>query len=180
MLFRSGYPEADDESYVPPGWDEWISPARGDPYTQYDYTLNDNGELRDYGSTESDYLGDVMNTAAIDFVRTAPTNRPFFLYVAPFVPHDPAEPAPRYADAFPGVALPRPPSFDQEDLSAEPEWFRRRRPLLTSEIRSAEALHRLRLQSMLSIEDLLRGVFDTLEATGRDRDRKSTRLNSSH
>lgn len=168
--YLNGYPEAGAETYVPPGWDQWVSPVRGDPYTQYDYTLNDNGELRQYGNTETDYLGDVMNTETFDFVRTAPPDRPFFLYVAPFVPHDPAEPAARYAEAFPDAELPRPPSFDQEDLSAEPDWFRRRRPLLASEIRSAETLYRLRLQSMLSIEDLLRGVFDTLAETGRDRD----------
>ena len=165
--YLNGYPEQGDETYVPPGWDAWVSPVRGNPYTQYNYTLNDNGRFVQHGSTESDYLGDILNAEADDFIRTAPADRPFFLYVAPFVPHEPAEPPARYAEAFPDAELPRPPSFDQADLSAEPAWFRERRPLLTSEVRTMEVLYRLRLQSMLSVEDLLRKVFDTLAATGR-------------
>lgn len=168
--YLNGYPVAGDEAYVPPGWDEWVAPVRGNPYTQYDYTLNDNGTFVEYRNAESDYLGDILNAEANDFIRTAPADRPFFLYVAPFVPHDPAEPPARYSEAFPDASLPRPPSFDQPDLSAEPAWFRERRPLLNSEIRTMEVLYRLRLQSMLSVEDLIRGVVDTLEATDRLRD----------
>src|SRR5215831_5285183 len=43
--YLNGYPETASPTYVPPGWDEWYSPAAGNPYTEYNYTLNENGAL---------------------------------------------------------------------------------------------------------------------------------------
>ena len=39
-------------------------------------------------------LTDVLREKAADFVlRTAPTGQPFFMYIAPYAPHQPATPA---------------------------------------------------------------------------------------
>jgi arylsulfatase A-like enzyme len=65
------------------------------------------------------------------------------------------------------VQAPRPPSFDQADLSAEPQWLRQRTPLAPVVLRYIDDLYRRRLQDMLGVEDLLRGVVDALQSTGK-------------
>ncbi|HKF59366.1 MAG TPA: sulfatase, partial [Blastocatellia bacterium] len=54
---------------------------------------------------------------------------PFFLFVATYAPHQPATPAPRNANAFPGAGAPRLPSYDEADVSDKPAWVQSRPPL---------------------------------------------------
>jgi arylsulfatase A-like enzyme len=166
--YLNGYPQSVAPTYVPPGWDVWDSPSGGNPYAEYHYELNENGKLVEYGNQPNDYLVDVLAQKSVDFIhQNATSSKPFFMYVAPYVPHQPATPAPRYANAFPGVQAPRPPSFDQADLSAEPQWLRQRPPLAPVVIRYIDDLYRRRLQDMLGVEDLLRGIVDALQSTGK-------------
>ena len=109
--YLNGYPDTVDPTFVPPGWDEWDSPTSGgNPYSEYNYRLNENGMLVRYGSMPQDYLVDVLSRKSSEFIQQK-SDKPFFLYVAPYVPHQPATPAPRYADAFPDVQAPRTRSF---------------------------------------------------------------------
>ena len=32
--YLNGYPDPSNRTYIPPGWDEWVSPAKGRPYTE--------------------------------------------------------------------------------------------------------------------------------------------------
>src|ERR1700720_2262612 len=48
--YMNGYPDRAAPNYVPPGWDEWISPAGGNPYSEFNSTLNENGNLVRYGN----------------------------------------------------------------------------------------------------------------------------------
>jgi N-acetylglucosamine-6-sulfatase len=66
--YLNGYPSGAGVTYVPPGWDEWYSPARGDPYSEFNYTLNENGRLVAYGSDPQDYLTNVLGFKATDFI----------------------------------------------------------------------------------------------------------------
>ncbi|HMF03841.1 MAG TPA: sulfatase [Acidimicrobiia bacterium] len=165
--YLNGYPQSVDPAFVPPGWDQWDSPTSGgNPYSEYNYRLNENGKLVRYGSTPDDYLVDVLSRKSSEFIQQQ-SDKPFFLYVAPYVPHQPATPAPRYADAFPGVQAPRTPSFNQADMSAEPQWLQRRPQLDDQQIATIDQLYRKRLQSMLGVEDLVQNVVDTLQRTGQ-------------
>ena len=151
----------------PAGWDEWDSPTSGgNPYSEYNYRLNENGNLVRYGTTPQDYLVDVLSRKSSEFIQQK-SNKPFFLYVAPYVPHLPATPAPRYADAFPGVQAPRTPSFNEADMSAEPQWLQNRPVLNDQQIATIDQAYRKRLQSMLGVEDLIENVVDTLQKTGQ-------------
>ena len=166
--YLNGYPQTVAPTYVPPGWDVWNSPSGGNPYGEYRYELNENGKLVQYGAQPSDYLVDVLAKKSVDFIQqSASSKKPFFMYVAPYVPHQPATPAPRYAGAFPGVQAPRPPSFDQADVSAEPQWLQHRHPLAPVVIRYIDDLYQRRLQDILGFEDLLKGVVDALQSTGK-------------
>jgi N-acetylglucosamine-6-sulfatase len=164
--YLNGYPSAVAQTYVPPGWDEWDVPAAGNPYGEFDYTLNENGALVAYGSQPDDYLTDVLSGKAVTFIRQAVTDsRPFFLYMSTYAPHGPATPAPRYADAFPGATAPRLPSYNETDVSDKPAWVQAH-PFLTPRVRrKMDAFYRARLQSMLAVQDLVERLIVTLEET---------------
>lgn len=164
--YLNGYPSTVAPTYVPPGWDDWVSPSGGNPYAEYNYQLNHNSTLARHGTSPSDYLVDLLSQQADDFIGHAPKNKPFFLYVAPYVPHQPATPAPRYANAFPDARAPRPPSFDQVD-GAAPAWLRDRPPLTNPLITTIDKLYRRRLQSMLGVDDMIANVVSALQKSGQ-------------
>jgi N-acetylglucosamine-6-sulfatase len=161
--YLNGYPDTVAPSYVPPGWNDWNSPAAGNAYGEFNYTLNENGSLVKYGSRPEDYLTDVLSRKAAGFIQKAATERrPFFLFVATYAPHQPATPAPRHANAFPGAKAPRPPSYNEADVSDKPAWVQSL-PLLTPpQQRQMDALFRRRLQSMLAVRELIEHLLDTL------------------
>jgi N-acetylglucosamine-6-sulfatase len=154
---------------VPPGWDDFVSPTDvGNPYAEYNYQLNDNGHLETHlGIDPKSYLVDVLTRKSRQFLVANAGKQPFFLYVAPYVPHEPATPARRYETRFPGVRAPRPPSYNQRDLSAEPQWLRDL-PMIDAERRAEiDGLYQRRLESMLGVEDMLRTIVNTLKRTGQ-------------
>jgi N-acetylglucosamine-6-sulfatase len=145
----------------------WASPVGGNGgYSEYNYRLNENGTLVRHGAAPQDHLVDVLSQKSGEFIQQS-GDKPFFLYVAPFVPHAPATPAPRHADAFPGVQAPRTGSFNQPDVSAEPQWLRDRPLLSDQQVASIDALYRKQLQSMLAVDDLVEHVVGTLQKDGK-------------
>ncbi|GAA2901021.1 sulfatase [Streptosporangium fragile] len=152
-------------THVPPGWDEWDVPVRN-LYGEYDYTLNENGVLRDYGSLEQDYLADVLSRKAQAFV-SQPGTDPFFLYLAPIAPHNPANHAPRHSQAFADAVAPRPPSFNQEDVADEPLWLRSLPRLGPRAIEKIDERYRRRLRAMLGVDDMVGALVETLRASGK-------------
>jgi N-acetylglucosamine-6-sulfatase len=98
-----------------PGWDEWH--AVGGRFANFDYALNENGKLVAYGNRPEDHLTDVLARKAAEVIRRADPAEPLFVYIAPYDPHSPATPAPRHAGRHADEPLPRPPSFDESDVS---------------------------------------------------------------
>jgi N-acetylglucosamine-6-sulfatase len=164
--YLNGYPSGVDPTFVPPGWDVWASPSGGGGYSGYNQRVNENGTLVRYGAQPEDYMTDVLSRKSGEFIQ-ASGDKPFFLYVAPFVPHAPATPARRHAEAFPGVLAPRTPSFNQPDVSGEPQWLSGRPLLNDQQIASIDELYRKQLQSLLAVDDLIEHVVDTLRQTGQ-------------
>lgn len=116
--YLNGGPIGNWVTYIPVGWTGWYSPEEGDPFFAYDYELNENGEIVVYGTEPEDYLTDVLASFAVDFVkRSAKDNDPLFIYLAPYVPHGSAVPAPRYGSMFHKGFYPKAPSFNEEDVS---------------------------------------------------------------
>ncbi|WP_221461733.1 sulfatase family protein [Streptosporangium saharense] len=156
---------AAEPTFVPPGWDEWDVPVRK-LYNEYGYTLNENGTLRPYGSADADYLPDVLSQKANAFVSRA-GSEPFFLYLAPIAPHNPSNCAARHRDAFAGATAPRTPSFDQEDVSAEPHWLSSRERFSERTIEGIDERYRRRLRAMLGVDDLVGSLVETLRLAGK-------------
>lgn len=168
--YLNGYPLSGAPHYIPAGWSEWYAPNAGTPYAQFNYSLNENGTTVSYGSAESDYFVDVISRKTAGFIRrtvTANPSQPFFIYVAPTIPHGPATPPARYADDYPGAQAPRTPSFNEADVSDKPAWVRSKALLTAAQKSTIDELYRKRRASLQAVEDLVRNVVDTLAATGQ-------------
>jgi chitodextrinase len=71
-------------SHIPPGWDEWHAFTTSGLAQQYyyNYGMNDNGVMTQYGSGPQDYSGTVVTDKALQFLQSsAVSTQPFFLYL---------------------------------------------------------------------------------------------------
>jgi N-acetylglucosamine-6-sulfatase len=166
--YLNGYPNGEDLTHVPPGWDEWASPVQGSPYAAYRYTLNENGKLVRHGSKAEDYMTDVLAAKATDFVRRASaSNQPFFLYLATYAPHKPSIPAKRHAGLFPGLQAPRTPSFNEPDVRDKPARIRVLKRLDASRVAAIDALYRKQMQSLQAVDEAVAALVQALRDAGR-------------
>ena len=162
--YLNQYP-GDDPTHVPPGWDEWYGKLDGQKL--YDYGINENGEEVSYGSETGAFYTDVLSEQATDFVgRAAPEDQPFFAYVAPTAPHGPATPAERHEGAFAEEEVPRPPSYDEEDVSDKPSPIAAADRISEEETSNVDDYYRQRLESMLAVDEMVGSLVDELEAAG--------------
>lgn len=164
--YMNGYPEVGEETYIPPGWNEWISPAGDDAYSGFWYTLNDNGRLVTSAGQPADYLTDVLGKKADSFVRRN-ADRPYFLYLSIYSPHRPANAAPRHQALYADAKAPRTPSFDEADVSDKPAHIQFL-PRLTAEDQALfDQLQGRRLRSLRAVDELVGKLVKTLRATGQ-------------
>ena len=180
--YLNGYEQVPNT--IPPGWTEWHGSTR--TYQFYGYQLNEQGTLVDYGTTEDQYSTDVYTRKAVDLIhRRAPERKPFFLWLAYLAPHgggpnpspqppddcqSTAKPAPRHAHAFDSEPLPRPPSFNEEDVSDKPAAIRNRAPLTNAQIDDIEREYRCRIESLLAVDDGVAQVVKALREEGEFED----------
>jgi arylsulfatase A-like enzyme len=164
------YPLPRNLAYVPPGWDDWrgycdfISMAENRAY--YEFDINENGRMVRYADEEKDYLTDVLRDKALDFIARSGDDQPFFLYLSPFAPHAPVQPAARHAALFPDVKAPRRPNFDEEDVSDKPRWVRELPRLTPAQVQATDEWFRKRIQSMQAVDEMVEAVVQALEARG--------------
>jgi N-acetylglucosamine-6-sulfatase len=160
---------------IPPGWSHWQVIA-GNAFRMYNYVINDNGTLITYGGSEEDYQTDVIADRAVDTITEALSSQPFFLSIAPVAPHinsglaiEPPrnpEPAPRDMDAFLNEPLPKPPSYNELDVSDKPAEIRNMSLISPDEEQEITDRYRARLASLLAVDDLVERVVDALADTG--------------
>jgi N-acetylglucosamine-6-sulfatase len=167
--YINGY---EDGTVVPRGWDEWQGLVDPTTYYMYGYDVSNNGHPVHYGHRlVKDYQTDVLAGLAVDFVRASRAQgdtRPLFLSLAPVPPHrerdgfDGIRPAPRHY-LTPRLPLPRPPSFNEADMSDKPGWMQKLPPV--DEAAMAK-LYNQRIASMRAVDDLLGRVVDAVGAIG--------------
>ncbi|KAA0279351.1 MAG: sulfatase, partial [Chloroflexi bacterium] len=88
----------------------------------YNYIMNENGTLVEYGDSPGDYSTDVILEKSLTFIDySVEAESPFFLFVSVYAPHGPAIPAPRHRDLFLDLTYPQGPSFGEADLSDKPQ-----------------------------------------------------------
>jgi N-acetylglucosamine-6-sulfatase len=170
-------------AFVPPGWSEWYAGTDGTTQSVFNYTLNENGNLVDYGDAVSEFKQDVLTDIAVDTIdRRAPQRKPFFIQLAYTASHGggpnpnpnpptnqcqgTAKPAPRHATVFNSEPLPQPPNFNEDDVSDKPEGIRNNPPLSAGDIQDITRNYRCRLGSLLSVDEGVGRVVDALRARG--------------
>lgn len=125
--YLNGYPPDTNRTLIPPGWDNWQSLMSGAP--MYNYAINYNGTIVQYGSAPADYGTDVIASRAVHTIgELAAQPKPFFLSITPKAIHDDLSletlpnpiPAPRHMHTFDSAPLPLPPSFDEADVTDKP------------------------------------------------------------
>jgi N-acetylglucosamine-6-sulfatase len=155
--YMNGY--ASNSLYKPPGWDEWFV-LQGDPENNL---VNDNGQSVALTGNSTDTFADETS----DFIRRSAANpEPFFALIGTKAPHTPPEVPTRYQDSFATSPLPRPPNFNEADVSDKPAWVQKYKLKTQPDFDVFEKEYRNRLRSMLSVEDLLRQTITTLQETG--------------
>jgi N-acetylglucosamine-6-sulfatase len=150
---------------VPPGWNSFqvVTPSSVS-YSQYNYTLVENGVARSYGSDPADYQVDVLTTRAESFVQTsANLGTPFFLYFAPTATHGPWVASPRRTGMFRTTPVPRSASFNETDVSDKPRWVH---SLQQIDFTTIQNQRRREWAAGVSVDDALRALDQQLIASG--------------
>jgi arylsulfatase A-like enzyme len=159
--YLNGY----DGTRIPPGWDRWFAFQQNHGNYYYDYSANDDGVLRSFGSDPEDYSTSLITAGAVDFIRA--TAGPLFLYLAPYAPHAPAIPAPGDESAFWSLPPDRPVNYDESDVSDKPAWVRAL-PGMSGGLRSGTDVLRLNMfRSLLAVDRMVGQVVDAMAETGR-------------
>jgi arylsulfatase A-like enzyme len=149
---------------VPPGWSRWVASGSLD---YFGYKLNVDGTIVQYGDEADDYHTDVIAQYAENFVASTPADKPLFLYFSIRNPHGPLVPAPRHANLFPDAKAPRPPSFNETDVSDKPQYIRDFPPLTQADEATIDANYRVRLQMLQAADEAVAQVLDALASSGR-------------
>jgi N-acetylglucosamine-6-sulfatase len=118
-----------------PGFERWFSFMGFPGY--YNYRVSSDGKVQRFGDRRRAYSTDVLTRNANRFLRTSSSSEPFFLWLAYEAPHGwrspihpchhPASPGPpsrASVKAVEHVPLPRPPSFNEPDVSDKPAAIR--------------------------------------------------------
>jgi N-acetylglucosamine-6-sulfatase len=169
--FGMGTP--DKRLWVPPGSDLWYAFTKA---KYFDYEINENGKLIDFGHDATDYSTDVLKDRAERYIKDqAALTTPFFMLIATKAPHGQGDegekgaaiPAPAYAQTFADTKLPTTPAYDEEDVSDKPPTVQKL-PRLSAEAKDEiEKSYRAELGSLKSVDDLVGGVVDALKAAGK-------------
>ncbi len=173
--YMNGYGDFDRRE-LPPGWDHWVSPVgERSIYGYEDFTLNEDGMLVDYSGSER-YQTDVLTERAVQWIGEVATESPFFLFVSYVAPHigsaesgyctGSAQPAARHEGAAESIELPRPASFDEEDVGDKPGYIRDEPRLDESVVQTLSGAHRCRIESLLSVDEGVGAILDALEDAG--------------
>jgi arylsulfatase A-like enzyme len=166
-LRRAGYRTAIAGKYLnewplerpPPMFDQWAidSPfPYGNGYLREPFNVN--GELR-----EVPYATDFIARAATGFLRDFERQdpRPWFVYVAPFAPHEPAIPPP--GRPTPAPRVPGLPEGVEEPPQGGPHFLPRTITLSSSELR---ALAADQVRALGPVDELVNRVMSAVESLG--------------
>jgi N-acetylglucosamine-6-sulfatase len=149
-------------TYVPPGWDTWQAYAVGTSGWYYNYTLNQQGTLVDYGSAPSEYSTDVLRDKALGFIDQNRT-QPFFLIYAPRAPHNAWTAAPRHLGHYKNAPVEHPPNFNEADMSDKPAWWS---SLVPRAVADSDGARRKEWDTTLALDDAVKAIDGRVQDLG--------------
>lgn len=164
--YLNGYPTSAPPNDVPPGWDDWASAVYGNPYSEYDYVLNQNQAYHVYHHRPRDYGTDVYVGLTDHFIRrSAHAHQPFFAYLSVYTPHQPATPARVDRHKFRHARAPRTPSYDQADVRRSPGYVHDLPRFNPAEKQAIDVLYRKRIRSLQALDRGVQRLVHTLSVT---------------
>ena len=171
-------PYDSDAGYAaPPGIEDWFGYV-GSQTVYSGAAFSDNGTPVTAGTGATGYSTKVINRAALDFVRGADADaRPFFLMVTHLAPHSSNTtapgpcgkgglPIPEDAAAYRpyrNLALPKPESFDEQQIGDKPNWVATRPALGHSRRRDLKLGYRCALSTLSTVDRGVGELVDQLE-----------------
>jgi arylsulfatase A-like enzyme len=151
--------------YVPPGWDRWFGWLGHYHSPGGNYSINENRRIEDY-NLDRIHDTDPLRDKAVNYIKGHRGTGPFFMYVATNAPHTPAYVPKRHEGMFSSRSLPRPPSFNEQNISDKPEIVRRPK-LSHKKIKELGDRYRKRLASLQSVDDMVAQIIATLRETNQ-------------
>jgi N-acetylglucosamine-6-sulfatase len=145
--------------YIPPGWSYWYAESG-------ENGLNDNGRL------EANFSGAFPATIAdkarafLDRATDQEEDPPFMLFYWTTQPHLPDRAPPDYRNLFRDARLPRPPSFNEADVSDKPDYIKNLPSLTRGRIDRLEANDKLQRSNLAHVDDVLGDMLGLLEDRG--------------
>ena len=168
----------DPPSQVPPGWDKWYSLLGHTRY--YDYDLYINGNVTHRGENPAANATRVATNKAVQLIHDyASPALPFYLQLDEPAPHIGAQrdpygncahaPIPERRDehAFDQAPLPRPPSFNEGDMSDKPPFLRGAPKLGPAEVNQVRRRWRCALASLRGVDRAVAQVYNAVKQTGQ-------------
>jgi arylsulfatase A-like enzyme len=156
--------------YEPPqhpvaaGWSFWaVGGSSG--YREQRFNLNQDGRVVRYDQP-SDYLTDAVSDLGQRFIKQSGA-KPFLVEIATYAPHAPYVPAPRDANAFPGLRAPRGPSFDAAPDANAAAFLKELTPLSDADRAAIDRDFRKRAQSVLAVDKMIGDLQAAVAASGQ-------------
>lgn len=195
MNFYGG-PDDPAETKVPPGWDRWVTDATDNSTREfYGYRQNIDGEITErlgwpyydldggrdpegcpwLGLQICNYHTDSMSIQAEEAIRNS-GSQPFYLQVDYHTPHGDSrppigpEPAVRHYDTALRTPGPRPPGFNERDISDKPAFLQEAdaaAPLTQNEINQIDTEYRKSVEALRSVDDGVGRIIKALRETGK-------------
>ncbi len=154
--YLNGYEDAGGwEGYVPPGWDSWQAYLNKSIVNREGVVVGFDGHYTDWLSGEAARFVESQEDSA----------RPFFMQISTWDTHTPLLVPERHRDAYPHAQAPKPPSFNEADVSDKPDWVAEKSALRQEEIARFDRIQAARMRSALTLEDLSREVVSALSRT---------------
>ena len=163
--YLNKYPATAKLTYVPPGWDLFASAVGGNPYSEYNYALNQDSYVSTFGDKPADYGTTVYIDKAEQFIRST-AGKSFFLYLNVYAPHQPATPAPADVNKFDNATAPKSPSFNVH-VPGKPSWLSHLPHLGRGGINDLDRLYRDRIRSLQAVDRGVVNLIATLRQTGQ-------------
>jgi arylsulfatase A-like enzyme len=168
--YMNHYP-AGRKKEVPPGWSRWFGLVRNTG-RMYRYTANENRRIRKYGKRKRHYMTDQLaRTSVSELDRFLPKRRPVYLHFAVHAPHGEflartaprnPRPAPRHLGRYGSLSLPRPPSFDEADVSDKPAFVRNLPRLSELDLSLLPRRYLGGIESLLAVDQAVRRIVGRL------------------
>ena len=180
-----------EQGYIPPGWFWWQSLLDPSTYDVYGYSILNSltGGIEYYPDR---YQTEVLAEKAVSFIDTVESENdaaPFFLWVSTMAPHSEESPetvlcqvdtgslvidlgtirpAPTYDGTASMITLPKTAAFNESDISDKPGWLQNfvSKQLNANEISCIQDIFRDKLESLLSVDDLISDILDALDRNG--------------